>query len=212
VQGRAAALEIARFSRAYDVWNRNRVMHTLNLPRTATSSTPGLLAGVAVAIVWVLHEAWWIEGALAVTFASAALAALADAAASRIPDGLVVIAATPIAIATAIAVVGGSGGDRLAGVALGVGGLAVPPLVIHVVSPAAMGFGDVKLAAALGGALGLVEPQAALVALCIASAGTAAVALVRRRSTIAFGPGLVLGAASALMLFQPILERRPAWR
>jgi leader peptidase (prepilin peptidase)/N-methyltransferase len=212
VRGRAAALENARFSRAYDVEDRNRAMHTLQLPRTATSSTTGLLAGVAVAIVWVLHETWWIEGALAVTFASATIAALADAATSRIPDGLVIIAATPIAIAMALAIVGGNGGGRLAGVAFGMGGLALPLLVIHVVSPGAMGFGDVKLAAALGGALGLVEPRASLVALCIASAGTAVVALVRRRSTIPFGPGLVLGAASALMLFQPILERRPAWR
>ncbi len=83
-------------------------MQTLNLPRTATSSTPGLLAGVAIAIVWVLHEVWWVEVALAVTFASATIAAVADAATSRIPDGLVIIAATPIAIATAFA----SAGDQ----------------------------------------------------------------------------------------------------
>jgi leader peptidase (prepilin peptidase)/N-methyltransferase len=187
-------------------------MQALNLPRTATSSTPGLLAGLAIAIVWVLDEAWWIEGALAVTFASATIAALTDAATSRIPDALVIVAATPIVAATAFAIAGGTGGGRLAGVALGMGGLAAPLLVIHVVSPGAMGFGDVKLAAALGAALGLVEPQASVVALCIASAVTATVALVRRRSTIAFGPGLVLGAASALVLIQPLLERRSAWR
>jgi leader peptidase (prepilin peptidase) / N-methyltransferase len=187
-------------------------MLILNPPRTATSPTPGLLAGVAIAIVWMLHEPWWIEGALAVTFVSSTIAAFTDAAMDRIPDQLVIIAVIPIAIALAIAIAGGNGADALPGIALGTLGLAGPVLVAHVVSPGSMGFGDVKLAAALGAAVGLVDPRSSLAALCIASGTTAVVALVRHRSTIPFGPGLVLGAASALVLVQPIVEGRPVWR
>jgi leader peptidase (prepilin peptidase)/N-methyltransferase len=85
-------------------------------------------------------------------------------------------------------------------VLLGVLALTGPLLVIHMISPAAMGFGDVKAAAVTGAALGLVDPVAALAALAIGSAGTALVGVALRRPTVAFGPGVVGGAICALVI------------
>jgi prepilin signal peptidase PulO-like enzyme (type II secretory pathway) len=65
-----------------------------------------------------------------------------------------------------------------------------------------MGFGDVKAGAVLGAALGLIDVQLAVLALIVGLAGSAACALVRRRRTIALGPGLVAGAMVALVVAQ----------
>jgi len=71
---------------------------------------------------------------------------------------------------------------------------------VHLVAPAAMGFGDVKLAVALGAGLGVLEPRLAVLALAIASGLTLLVAACSRRSAMPFAPGLVLGAAAAMAL------------
>ena len=59
----------------------------------------------------------------------------------------------------------------------------------HLVSPAGMGFGDVKAGAVIGAAVGLVDPQLAALALVLGLAGSAGWAAVRRRRTIPLGPG-----------------------
>jgi leader peptidase (prepilin peptidase)/N-methyltransferase len=78
--------------------------------------------------------------------------------------------------------------------------MAVPLLVLHLVTPAAMGFGDVKLAVALGAGLGVLEPKLAVLALAVASGLTLVAAAWARRAATAFAPGLVIGAAAALAL------------
>ena len=96
-------------------------------------------------------------------------------------------------------------GDALAGVAL----FAGPLLLLHVISPASMGFGDVKAGIVLGCALGLVHWHLALAGLALATGLTASVGLLSRARTVAFGPGLVAAAAIALAaapFFAPLDE------
>ena len=76
----------------------------------------------------------------------------------------------------------------------GVPVMALPLLVVHLVTPAAMGFGDVKLAVALGAGLGVLEPKLAVLALAVASGLTLLAAACTRRSAMPFAPGLVIGA------------------
>ena len=61
-------------------------------------------------------------------------------------------------------------------------------------------------------ALGLVEPRLGLLALCLAAAVTAAVGVARRRSTLPFGPGLVLGAVMALLIAGQLGEEALRWQ
>ena len=67
--------------------------------------------------------------------------------------------------------------------------LGGPLLLTHLVSPTGMGFGDVKAAAVLGAALGLIDPQVALLALVLGLASAAVWGLARRARSVAFGPG-----------------------
>ena len=86
-------------------------------------------------------------------------------------------------------------GETLAG-ALIVGG---PILLLHLLSPAAMGFGDVKAGVVIGMAVGSLDWQLGLVALTLAAGSAATVGVVRHTPTIAFGPFLVLGGWLALV-------------
>lgn len=127
----------------------------------------------------------------------AAAAAASDWRTRRVPNSFVAIALLPAMVAVLLV------DDRiplLARVASGVAVMAVPLLVVHLVTPAAMGFGDVKLAVALGAGLGLLEPKLAVLALAVASGLTLLAAAGRRRSAMPFAPGLVIGAAAALAL------------
>lgn len=90
-------------------------------------------------------------------------------------------------------------------IAIGAAAMAGPLLIIHIVAPSSMGFGDVKTSIVLGAAVGAVDWSLALGALAVASAGTAFVGLALRQRTIAFGPGLVAGAALVLALQGTIL-------
>jgi leader peptidase (prepilin peptidase)/N-methyltransferase len=77
--------------------------------------------------------------------------------------------------------------------------MAAPLLILHLASPASMGFGDVKLALLVGAAVGALDWQLTIPAMAIAAGSTATVGLMTRARTIAFGPGLVAGALIALL-------------
>jgi len=83
---------------------------------------------------------------------------------------------------------------------LGALAMAGPLSMTHLARPAAMGFGDVKLALVAGAALGLVDPILGLAGLAIGSAATALVGGTLRRRTVAFGPGLLGGAILSVLL------------
>jgi leader peptidase (prepilin peptidase)/N-methyltransferase len=74
-----------------------------------------------------------------------------------------------------------------------------PILLLHVVSPPSMGFGDVKAALVIGLAVGSLDWQFGLVALTLAAGSAATVGVLGRTRTIAFGPFLVFGGWLALV-------------
>lgn len=135
--------------------------------------------------------------AAASTVAALIPAALVDLRERRLPDRLVGAALAVFLVAAVAATVAGSP-VGVSGPVIGAAALAVPVLVVHLVSPSAMGFGDVKAAAVLGLAAGVVHWQLALTALALAAGGAGVVGIALGRRTIALGPFLVLGTAIAL--------------
>ena len=172
---------------------QHQPMHALPTSLPARTSWCPAAAGAAVVVLALVAS---VPAGLACALAPAAAAAVVDVRSSRLPDELVAATAV-IALVTALARAGGA--TDLVGAIGGAVVMAVPLLLLHLTSPAAMGFGDVKLAGALGLVVGLVDPRLGIVALCLASGLTAVVALLRRRSAVPFGPGLVTGAAVTVM-------------
>lgn len=134
-------------------------------------------------------------GAVAGTLAAGGVAALVDLRTRRLPNRLVLLGA----MAALAGVLVGAPSTAMSAAA-GALGLAGPLLVAHLLAPAGVGFGDVKLAATLGLAVGTVDARLGVLALCVASGLTAVVGLVARRPALPFGPGLVLGAGAAVVL------------
>lgn len=124
-------------------------------------------------------------------------AAIVDLRTHRVPDVLVSLALVPTAL---VVMVDAHPTHRLVAVAAGSCLLALPVLFVHLLAPTSMGFGDVKLAAALGAALGVLAPELAVPALAAAAGLTLVVACCRRRVAVSFAPGLVLGAVAALAI------------
>ena len=170
------------------------------------SAPSSLLAAVVAAIIAVAST---IDDRIPLTtgivIAALLPAALVDLIDRRLPNRLVGAAALA-GIATLVAELLVTDLQvALTDVLLGAAGLAGPLLVTHLVRPAAMGFGDVKLAVVLGAALGLVDPVLGLAALTIGSACAALVGMTLRRRTVAFGPGLLGGAIlSVLLVISPL--------
>lgn len=158
---------------------------------------PAALVSVTMVAVAIAACAALAGTAVVVTAALlvGAAAAIVDARSGRLPNRLVALVAWA---ATAAAATAPSPSDAAIGAALGAACLAGPLLVVHLLAPPAMGFGDVKLAAALGAAIGPLDPLLGLVALCGATGTTAAVGVVTRRHALPLGPGLVAGAALAV--------------
>jgi leader peptidase (prepilin peptidase)/N-methyltransferase len=139
----------------------------------------------------------------AATPAAATVAAMVPAAAidvreRRLPDGWVSAAVAVLLATTWVAWMFGQTFDTTA-IALGALVMSGPMLLVHLVSPGAMGFGDVKAGFVLGAALGTVDWRLGLVALTLAAGLGVAVGAIRRSATIPFGPFLVLGATFSLV-------------
>jgi leader peptidase (prepilin peptidase)/N-methyltransferase len=132
------------------------------------------------------------------TIAMLVPAALVDWHQRRLPDAIVLAAAAVFVLAL-LGVAAFGTNTSLAGVGLGVAIFAGPLLVLHLVSPRAMGFGDVKTAAVLGMAIGVVDWGLAAWALTAAAASTALAGIARRQSALPLGPGLVAGALSGVV-------------
>ena len=86
-----------------------------------------------------------------------------------------------------------------------IGGLLlfVPYLLVHLVSPRALGAGDVKLAFGLGAATALAGASAWVLAALLAPLLTAFVGVValamRRSSVVAHGPGMCAASVLAVV-------------
>lgn len=115
----------------------------------------------------------------------------------RLPNWLTMPGALAILAAAAAA-------GRGAPATLGAVGLTGVYLVVHLISPAAMGAGDVKLAVGLGGltgAFGFDVWALAAVAAPLLTAVSACVAVLRRSSsTVPHGPSMCLATFAAMVL------------
>jgi leader peptidase (prepilin peptidase)/N-methyltransferase len=136
-------------------------------------------------------------------------AAVVDVEQRRLPDIWVATAFTALvwslALDAAIAQPIDIGSD-LAGVAGGALVMALPLLALHTISPASMGFGDVKAAIVLGAAIGTIDGRLGIVALCIAALAGTVFGVTTRRHTIAFGPFLVVATIVTLLAHQQIAQ------
>ena len=177
--------------------------HASGAPRTRRRT---IVVGALLSI-FALAVAAAIDSAPLGAAAAVALlvpAAVIDIEQRRLPDAWV--AASTSALVTAF-LVGSTIGQPL-DLGQSIGGavaMALPVFVLHLVSPASMGFGDVKVAAVLGTAVGTIDWRLGAVALCLAALTGAAAGLVTRRGSIAFGPFLVFGAWFALLANSPII-------
>ena len=164
----------------------------------------GALAVIALAIAAAVGT---VPVAGAIGIAMLVPAAVIDIDQRRLPDAWVAAGAIAVIVTLVVDSVVGQPNDTelLADVALGALAMALPVLALHLVSPASMGFGDVKAAVVLGAAVGTTDARLAAVALCLAAAGGAAVGLATRRRTIPFGPFLVVASLLVLLAHDPIV-------
>jgi leader peptidase (prepilin peptidase)/N-methyltransferase len=126
-----------------------------------------------------------------------AMLSLYDIRERRLPNWLTVPGALVI---LAVAAAAGRGVPALVG-ACALTGLY---LVVHLAAPAAMGAGDVKLAAGVGGLTGAFGVDVWVLAAMAAPLFTAVIALVsvvrRSKATVPHGPSMCLATMAAAML------------
>ncbi|MFC9820677.1 prepilin peptidase [Streptomyces erythrochromogenes] len=173
-------------------------------PRTPL---PAVLTGAACALIAAAVGVRPEAAAYAGLAPLLVLLALVDRAVHRLPDVLTLpLAAGAAALLGIAALLPGSAGSwRLA--LLGGGALGAAYLVLHLINPAGMGFGDVKLALSLGVALGwygwgvwawgafLGLLYGALYGLTLLLRGSAT-----RDQGFAFGPFMAAGALTGVLL------------
>ncbi len=157
----------------------------------------GCVLGFALGIVAAIVGA--IPAASGLTVAVLMPAALVDMQQRRLPDVWLGAAAIVLLVGVGLSWSTGSTTPSLAGMAAGAALMTVPILLLHLVSPSSMGFGDVKLAVVLGAAVGVLDWNLAIPALALAAGATATVGVVTRARFIAFGPGLIGGALVAML-------------
>ena len=154
------------------------------------------IAVVASVAIVVTTMVWFtvtpVALATGAALAALAAAAIVDVAERRLPNRLVVLAGVPVLAAAVV----GPGAAAVVGAAA----VGVPLFVTHLVSPAGLGFGDVKAGTVLGGALGLLSPVIAPAALLLGLIGSAGWALAGRQRSVPLGPGLVGGAIAASLV------------
>jgi leader peptidase (prepilin peptidase)/N-methyltransferase len=151
--------------------------------------------------IWVLTgaaPAWWLPVPLCLAWFGVLLAVI-DLAERRLPDALTGVGFVLVLLCICFASVAGPGGVLAARGALGVVLFGGAHLAVHLLNPASMGAGDVKLSASLGGVLGAVGLPALALAAVLGAVLTVALALGARllayrtwRGGVPHGPGLLL--------------------
>ena len=138
---------------------------------------------------------------MTITFIGAVLAfvplvqaAVVDIRTRRLPDRLLLRAAAVVLVVAAYRL-----GDGSMLMAAGAAVFALPLLLAHLVDPAGLGFGDVKLAVVLGALVGIIDWRLAPIALGLACLAALAWAALKRVRSLPFGPPLVGGAAVAFL-------------
>lgn len=113
----------------------------------------------------------------------------------RLPNALTLPGAAAVLL---VAAFGGRGGPAL----LGAIALVVPYLVVHLIAPAAMGAGDVKLAIGVGALTGLFGVDAWVLAAISAPLLTTVWGLAASRAgtAVPHGPSMCVASAAAVAL------------
>lgn len=154
---------------------------------------------VAVGLLWTVvfvrvvtgMPLWWAAVPLALGWL-AVLLAVCDVLAARLPDVLT-LPAYPVA-AVLLTVAALHRPDVLFGAVAGAVVFAGTYLLVRVVSPGAMGPGDVKLAGSLGAVVGAVSLPAVLFVMAAAAALTLVAALWTRAGGVPHGPAMLVPA------------------
>ena len=172
-----------------------------------------VLTGAAFAVMALRFGASWELPAFCVLMAGLVAVSAIDLDVRRIPTAILRVTAAGGLPILVVAAVVASDPWPLVRVVAGAGGAYGALLVVHLVSPQGMGFGDVRLAGLLGAFLGWLGPGHVPVGLMAGffygSVGGVAVLLARRgdrRTAIPFGPFLALGAVTAILAGEPLLD------
>jgi leader peptidase (prepilin peptidase) / N-methyltransferase len=159
-------------------------------------------------------SASWRSSVVAVVVAAALLpmiaAARVDEREHRIPNRLVLASVVPLALLAVVSLLAADA-STVTAMAAGAALMSGPLVVLHMSSPGSMGFGDVKAAAALGAAVGLVHPTVALWTLCLASAIAVARGVMTRRAVVPFGSALVAAALVCVTAAVALGPREVPW-
>lgn len=131
----------------------------------------------------------------------------------RLPDAIVLPSYAVVAVLLTIASIASGDWWALARAGVGAVGLFTGYLVLALIYPAGMGFGDVKLAFVLGAVLAYLSWQTFAVGafggfLLGAVGGIVLMAAGRgtRKSTIPYGPYMIAGALIAVFVAHPVAE------
>ncbi|MBB5152778.1 prepilin peptidase [Saccharopolyspora phatthalungensis] len=160
---------------------------------------PRLWCEVSVCLLWTVVAVraatgmplWWVAIPLLLGWLSVMLT-VCDVLAARLPDALT-LPAYPVAAAL-LAIAAPHQPGVLVGAVGGVVLFAGTYLLVRVVSPNAMGPGDVKLAGSLGAVVGAVSLSAVLVVMAAAAALTLVASLWARSGGIPHGPAMLAPA------------------
>lgn len=156
---------------------------------------PPVLCEATVAALWALAAArplpaWWLPMPAALGWLAVVLAA--TDLRHRVLPNAVTLPAYPVAAALlAVAAVAGPGPGIAVRAAAGAVVLIAVHAAVHLVAPAQLGAGDVKLVGLVGAVLGAVSWSALLLGPVVAAAVTATIALAGRRGCAPHGPGLL---------------------
>lgn len=134
---------------------------------------------------------WWAGIPLALGWAGTLLA-VCDVRTGRLPDVLT-LPAYPVSVLL-LAVAASHRPGLLGGATVGFVLFAGTYLLVRLISPAALGPGDVKLAGPLGALVGAVSIPGVVLVMTLAAVGTVLIALVLRRGSIPHGPAMLLPA------------------
>ena len=192
-------------------WAMARTCDACGTPRSQRVVWQDVVAVVASLLVCAAGMAPLITAAWLVFVPAAVALASIDLSLKRLPDLLTLPAAALTLVLLALdASMRGSG---MLATTLGASVvLFLVYLVMHLVTRGGMGMGDVKLALSLGALLGVLGVGAVLVGTLLAfvlgglvSTVLLATGRANRKSTIPFGPFMLLGAFAALPLGNPVL-------
>lgn len=163
---------------------------------------PRLSCEGAVALLWAMVSVralvgalplWWVPVPLLLGWLAVVLTAC-DLLAGRLPDALTLTTYPVAAAVLGLAACGGGGPGMASRALLGAVLFAGLYACVRLVSPSAMGAGDVKLAGSLGAVVGAVSPGAVMLTMAAAAVVTVVAAGMARRATVPHGPAMLLPA------------------